>query len=343
MLIRSNQLTLNEASAILDNGVYLTEAEAALNPVAVPVLENKRLDICTVSYNDIQRVCEDYGCYSCDALASISEASGVDLDHIAVAIDEADVILDPSIVNEFAQYVINPISEYSDEYIFTEACLECFIESDMDYDYLEILTEGKNNIDKMKPEDAMKFFKNWFRNGNKDGKKGLTKFFALKKKYGDVFNQAQADSAMKHGVDTTKGRGAKQLADLQSTVDSSRNMKGTEHNANLDFESIGREQRNKTQASLGDPVVYSRGQFGSPYGGGGADNAIKDGKEALKSNEPGFIAKRVASLRKFYSKFLNQANQEHDQKKISWYKNIARVILNLIDKLLAKLDTVKNK
>ena len=48
MLIRSNQLTLNEASSILDNGVYLTETESALNPVAVPVLENQRLGICTV-------------------------------------------------------------------------------------------------------------------------------------------------------------------------------------------------------------------------------------------------------------------------------------------------------
>ena len=36
MLIRSNQLTLNESTSILDSGVYLTEAEAALNPVAVP-------------------------------------------------------------------------------------------------------------------------------------------------------------------------------------------------------------------------------------------------------------------------------------------------------------------
>ena len=66
-------------------------------------------------------------------------------------------------------------------------------------------------------------------------------------------------------------------------------------------------------------------------------------KDAQKSNDPGFISKKVAALRNFYKKFLDQANKEHDQDKISWYKNIARVILTYIDKLLAKLDKTKSE
>ena len=81
-----------------------------------------------------------------------------------------------------------------------------------------------------------------------------------------------------------------------------------------------------------------------------ANNDVKEQEDKIKetvqkaqqSNDPGFISKVVASLRNFYRKFLEKANQEHDSGKIAWYRNFARVILNYIDKLLAKLDKTQN-
>ena len=152
MLITTKQLgSLYEMSAldVLDNSTYLDESEALLNPIAVPVLENTRLDICTVSYKDIQKVCEDYGCYTNEALNSIAEASNVDIDHIAVAIDESDIILDPSIINEFYQYTIIPESDYSIPSVFVEACLDNYIGSNFDEDYLDIMIEPEQMVDSL--------------------------------------------------------------------------------------------------------------------------------------------------------------------------------------------------
>ena len=152
MLITTKQLgSLYEMSAldVLDNSTYLDESEALLNPIAVPVLENTRLDICTVSYKDIQKVCEDYGYYTNEALNSIAEASNVDIDHIAVAIDESDIILDPSIINEFYQYTIIPESDYSIPSVFVEACLDNYIGSNFDEDYLDIMVEPEQMVDSL--------------------------------------------------------------------------------------------------------------------------------------------------------------------------------------------------
>ena len=329
MLIRSNQLTLNEASSILDNGVYLTEAEAALNPVAVPVLENQRLGICTVSYNDIQRVCEDYGCYNEDALHAIAEASGIDVDNIAVAIDESDIILDPEIVNEFAQYVVKPISENSLAYIFCEASLEQLIDTG-DSDYLYFL-ENVNSEDALcamllEAMSVEEYYKSlgatdkMLGNSNSGVGTGETDWSSyvgdqniLKiQRPGIQRNQVRRlNKLLKSGKLDKEGK--KRVKDMIKKIEAK--LGGAQETKEKTIKSIN----NGTNKDL--PPAVSK--------------AISD---AQSSNDPGFISKKVAALRNFYKKFLDQANKEHDENKISWYKNIARVILNVIDKLLAKIQ-----
>ena len=72
-------------------------------------------------------------------------------------------------------------------------------------------------------------------------------------------------------------------------------------------------------------------------------NKLKQLMNGKNEDNPGFISRKIAALRNFYKNFLNQANKEKDEGKISWYKNIARVILKYIDKLLAKLDKTETK
>lgn len=329
MLIRSNQLTLNEASAILDNGVYLTEAEAALNPVAVPVLENQRLGVCTVSYNDIQRVCEDYGCYNYDALYSIAEASNVDIDHIAVAIDESDIILDPSIVSEFPKYVVKPLSENSAEFLFTESCLELFLESG-NYDYMELLTEGKK-VKKGKipvvvaqnaeERTASKLANVKAPNAGYNYASG-TYETPQNKHTSSVQNR---DAAIMSAI----GRGSTGFENIKMDNIENGDWKTGLAKEKIDKMATKKEMQNKA--------------FGNATRGS-SDKNVEEAKKLMdgkNEDNPGFISRKVAALRKFYRNFLIQANKEKEEGKIKWYKNIARVILKYIDKLLAKLDKTK--
>lgn len=330
MLIRSNQLTLNEASAILDNGVYLTEAEAALNPVAVPVLENNRLGICTVSYNDIQRVSEDYGCYNYDALHSIAEASNISVDDIAVAIDESDIILDPSIVSEFPKYVVKPLSENSVEFLFTESCLELFLESG-NYDYMELLTEGKKV---------------------KKGKIPVVVAQNAEERTASKLANVKAPSAgynyASGTYETPQNKHTSSVQNRDAAIMSAigRSSTGLE-NIKMDNVENGDWKTGLVAQEKIDRMATKKEMQNKAFGNATRNLPDKNVEEAKKlmdgknEDNPGFISRKVAALRKFYRNFLNQANKEKEEGKIKWYKNIARVILKYIDKLLAKLDKTK--
>ena len=101
-----------------------------------------------------------------------------------------------------------------------------------------------------------------------------------------------------------------------------------------------------TPSSSVNPSVAPRAKFKAMPKGATGKPAMppkvqEEIKKAENTNDPGRISKVVASLRNFYRGFLQRAEQEHDSGKIAWYKNIARVILSYIDKLLAKLDKTK--
>lgn len=476
MLIRSEQLTLNEASDILDEAIYLTEDEAVLNPISVPVLENTRLGVCTVNYSDIYKICEDYGCIPSEALEAVAESSDIDPDYIAVAIDEADVILDPSIVDEFDAYVINPISENSMEYLLTESALELFLEGDdegyLDTDYIDLLVEGSdfytylNEIGEKELGIDNKF--SLPKVNYKTNKKGKTRWgeFAsdadkkrfetnqkyLKEKHAKLRNllyqKALEKELDKSAVSTGTKNAASQLKNseeyknaspekrqemmnkfIQNNIKSSNkrkafNQKVLSKYGNLDgikdneysittsrtgADGVTKDSQTKMTASqmlaakkagatftkVGNSYIMNKPKDGGAgYPGSGTKSqeqyekeqiqkeieenkqkgswnatpeapraklnikAMPKGakgkaamppkvqeeiKKAENTNDPGRISKIVASLRNFYKNFLQKANQEHDQQKISWYKNIARVILSYIDKLLAKLDKTKQE
>ena len=419
MLIRSNQLTLNEASDILDNGVYLTEAEAAINPVAVPVLENSRLGICTVSYNDIQRICEDYGCYDIDAFYSVANSSNIDYRDLAVAIDEADIIMDPDIVNNFPQYVVNPISENSIEYIFTESCLELFVENDYDEDYLNMLDgsvfneygfyytddkggyndnaltgnstkyTGGSKTNASSTDNSGKLQKTassmiLHRYGQDEGKTSYQQIAELKrqlkqkglsgKKKNEINNKIQEiKKAMKKKLNisgkTSDAVDAKRKSSEAARKTSSAiNKAYADQFKNAELERLKKASEEESRQLRGDQKVIKRDELDSALAQDNERDQIaelnaknaelnaqlaKAKKEASqisqtvekakKSDDPGFISRVVASLRNFYKKFLQKANQEHDSGKIAWYKNFARVILTYIDKLLAKLDKTKQE
>lgn len=127
MLITESQLNRTTGfKGILDEAVYLSESEAALNPIAIPVVENTRIGAAVVNFSDVERLAEESCMDYFEAVDAIAEANQISVDSIAVAIDEARIIMNPELVNECHNVVVRPISENSDAYIFVDMMLEAF-------------------------------------------------------------------------------------------------------------------------------------------------------------------------------------------------------------------------
>lgn len=123
MIVKNSDIALNEASSILENAVYLTESEAAVKPITVPVIECSRLNTHLVNHKDIQRVAESYDYDPIEAVVKIAEANRVNYNDITVSIDEADLIMDPYIVYDYENYAIAPIAESWEDQAWFDLCL----------------------------------------------------------------------------------------------------------------------------------------------------------------------------------------------------------------------------
>ena len=142
MLFTEAQLNPTNALSILDEAVYLDESEALINPATVPVREMSRLGegVTMVRFDDISALAENHGANYIDAMVAVAEASGVDPELMAVAVDEADIITDPDIVLELANVVVAPLSEDDEEYQFSEqTCWSLLEEEISDEDFIDIL------------------------------------------------------------------------------------------------------------------------------------------------------------------------------------------------------------
>lgn len=144
MLITESQLNRSVATTgfqdILGEAVYLSEAESALNPIAIPVVENTRIGAAVVNFSDVERLAEENGLDYFEAVEAIAEANELGMESIAVAVDEARIIMDPAIIDECHNVVVRPISEQSDAYVFVDLMLEAF-ENSGDVAYLNMIVE----------------------------------------------------------------------------------------------------------------------------------------------------------------------------------------------------------
>ena len=149
----------------LDQYMYLTEQESKINISTIPVLENSRIGIHTVDFDNVQKIAEDYGCDYLTAINSIQESNK--LDSVAVVVDESTIIEDASIINELENVIIKPQSENSTAYQFCEEMANAYLESG-DEQYLDaiVLDEGivdsaKNAINNIKDSDTYKTAKKY--------------------------------------------------------------------------------------------------------------------------------------------------------------------------------------
>lgn len=145
MLITESQLNRSTSfQNILDEAVYLNEAESTLSPVAIPVVENSRIGAAVVNFTDVERLAEENCMDYFEAVDAIAEANQISATDIAVAVDEARIIMDPEIVNECHNVVVRPISENSDAFIFVDMMLEAF-ENTGDVTFMNMIIDENGN------------------------------------------------------------------------------------------------------------------------------------------------------------------------------------------------------
>lgn len=127
---------------ILGEAVFLDEEECALQPIAVPVVENTRIGALVTNFSDIERLSEENNIDYIDAVYAVAESNDVNFGSIAVAIDEARIIADPELIDEVANVVVRPISENSDAYVFVDMLVEAYAKTG-DVDFLNYLLEAE--------------------------------------------------------------------------------------------------------------------------------------------------------------------------------------------------------
>ena len=154
MLFTEEQLyTSTDPFRILDETVYLTKNESAVLPQTIPVVENRRLQAYVIDFNGVRNLAESSGIGYLDAIVAITEADCIAIDQVCIAIDEAELIEDPSLIN-LGPVIIRPLSEYDDEFQFCLEVVEAYIDTD-DENLLDILLETSiEDTAKMKKMEA---------------------------------------------------------------------------------------------------------------------------------------------------------------------------------------------
>ena len=140
MLIRNNTLT-ESASSILENATYLYESEMPnVSAYSIPVVANDRFNAGIVSYEDLNRICEDNDIDIVDGIRAVAEANNIDPNDIVVSIDESTIIMDPYVIDEVHQYVVSPVSESHIVSQYTDSMVDAWLESGDDF-YLQAIGE----------------------------------------------------------------------------------------------------------------------------------------------------------------------------------------------------------
>lgn len=330
MLFKKEDLALNEAMSILENAEYLSEDECLLDPNTIPVFENARLDMHIVTYNDMVKLSESYGLDADECLQCVAETNQIDPSTIAVAIDEADSIVDPDIVTDFPQVVINPISEESLAYKFCEACVDAYAETaDEDYLWFAIDEEYLNEADKA-PE-------------TKEKKEGLLS--RVGNAVGGVVDQFKSTKGKLFGR-TTKIKQPVGAGANRKEVEKEIDVPGNVHRATVMFKNkkgIGEKFKGAGSALVDGLNKKDAAVIGGTVAVGvaGIAGAAVMANKILKAanNKPkSWIGKKIASLRSLYSKWLRRANMEKNLRRASAIKKVCATIMNVIDKLMAKLQ-----
>jgi len=323
----------SKVESILENALYLSTP--IITPKTVAVTENSAVQAMVVRFKDIEDLSEQYGCSYLDAMSAVVEANELDPNTFAVAVDEAEIIENPELMNELANVVINPISDYDPEYQFCEACFDAWLESG-DESFLEefILNEKSkpkkginlNNIDDSERSNLADQIKAQLgltgSNSGSNSTSGSSGSLAAPKSTASTTGSASnsaASSASSAGGSSSSGSGS--LAAPKSTTSNT----GSTSSA----------KTGSTAASSNK----SGGLFSKlnwKHGAAAGAGLAAVGGLAYYANKPdSVIARKIASLRNLGRKVEAQAQQNPQN------KNVFQRIIAKIKDMIAKLSSMR--
>ena len=284
---------------ILESAIYLTSDESRINPKTIAIKENSRLGSYVVDYDNIRRLQEEYNISTLDSISLVSEFSEIDPVKIIVQLDESDIIEDPNIVQEVSNYVVTPISTFDPVFQYVQEIANAYLESgDM-----TVLNELEIDLDKVSDKIVNSPF----------GRAG----------------NALADFTYHGGHGSEKEK-------IESKYDAMPYTSDNELNRRKELDASHDKWLNRAQ-NVAAGVTFG-GMLGAA--GGTAFLGYK-GIKAIQNyrNKPkSVIAKKIASLRSIYQKWMDRASNCKDSGLVSRLKAGAAKILQVIDKLLAILQ-----
>ena len=328
--------------SVLENSTFLHESIKTFSKDSIPVVS---IDESTYIVDSVyvDRLADEEEITLNEALENICLTNTIPNEYLYVAFQEHEIILNPSIVNEVSNYVIIPISENSLAYTFCESCIDAFIESGdevwleclLNEDYLDDIHDIMN--DKGIPQDE--------------------KYKAVAR-IRTKANPQEVEASRREHQANPSGRFGTHSGGYTNTrygtVDTLlRKGKRIAGNIGDRVKQMGSDAVNYAKNNKGKVALATAGVVGA----GIAAKKFYDHKQDQKAqmeyyrrieqeaaNKPkGWIAKKIASLRSIYQNYLQRAREAKESGQASIFQKIASVILGVIDKLMAKLQSITDR
>lgn len=326
---------------ILDECFYLTEEESLIHPQQLPIVTYDGYP--TIHYNFIEQFTEEYDCSLDEAVSALCEVNNIE--DLTITIPDYEILLNPDIITENVNFVLLPIPEDSLAYQFCESCIDAFAESG-DEGWLELLIE---DVDKDALNDIMNH-SNWTAEEKYNATKSL---FDKDQKVQAQEQQKKQESIRKN---EEKYNNARQAAEDNLTLFQRGKRMG--HRIVNDYKGLGYSLKsamgekgigNKLSAVGSAIGKHKAASAGAALAIGGAGLAVKKYMDYRKrieweaKNKPKtWLAKKIASLRSIYQKYLMRARIAKAQGQASIFQKIASTILGIIDFLMKKMQNAVN-
>jgi len=317
----------------LDECVYLTEEEASIHPQQLPVVTYEGYP--TIHYNFITQLTENYNCSLNDAISILCETN--DIDSLIITIPDYELLANPDILEENVDFVLLPIPEDSLAYQFCETCIDAFAESG-DEGWLELLLNEADvenvraimNDPNLSDEERQRALDSMSRvDSRTSGNTTLTQ-----EKVNQMRQKGEDNLSLFQKGKRTGRRIINDYKGLGYGLKDAMNQKGIGNKLSAVGNAIGQHKAATAGAALAV---------------GGAGLAIKKYMDYRKrieweaKNKPRtWLAKKIASLRSIYQKYLMRARAAKAQGQASIFQKVASVILGIIDSLMKKMQNAVN-
>ena len=291
-------MIISKRDNILNNLEFLTEDLIYSDINNIPIIENRLLFSDLIDFAE----CNDSISLQ-EHIQTLEKANNINFNDITIVFDEADAILDPTILCLFENFVIKPISENSEIYkemdniILGESSLANWIYDRLHGDENKELDSLRNKLaDKAEElDDAIKNHNNTY------AKPGADMDLAAKSK--QKINKLMEKQKERYGryKDLFHGK----------------------------INTINKYDDRMNKVATGTAVLGVAGGIGFA-----ANKYLKYRKEKNASK----ISKAIAALRQKYRGIISQAQK--NPKKAGMFKRVAAKILKVIDVLMKRLQEI---